>query len=396
MGGQRDPTSGSDMLTRKRIHLPHSYLVNKAFDFVTYRPATFAQIRELCAPDASTFAASFTTAAAPADDEMIERFTEGRSGSFFYFTHDQKYLVKTVEKGDQASLDAILPYYLQHLERYPRSLLPRFLGLYAIRLSPEQRFITFIVMENVFSRAGALSPSLNCELVFDLKGSTVDRRVVPASASLFSVSGTLKDMDLRDPIAIGDVAKSAVQSQLTSDVTFLNAHNLMDYSLLLGVFRTDDNGVLSRLPSGEEACLLDGIAQKFMLKNHSNRNEGDKAEEEEVVEKEEKEKEPWAEEVGSEEGDVQISMENKRLSVGSAVVSERHRLASHSAGGAGQGGRIVYFGGIIDVLQRYTLTKRLENLGKRMLLCKDGHGISAVEPDEYALRFLRSMGIRMQ
>ena len=333
-----NPERRDDKPTRKRIHLPHSYLVNKVFDFVTYCPSQFAELRSICAQDAGEYLGSFT--APGQSDEMVERFTEGRSGSFFYFTHDQKYLVKTVTSGDKATLLAYLTEYRSHLQRFPQSLLPRFLGLYAIRLSPEQRYIHFVVMQNVFAAAG--SP-LRRDLVFDLKGSRIKRRVVPQHASIYSVSGvTLKDLDLRETITMGDVAKSAVQSQLTVDVSFLNSHNIMDYSLLLGIFRCTDAATLSRFHRGSasaedaatetavEARLLDGIASS---------------------------KKPMA---GDERGSV------------------------------------VYFGGLIDVLQRYSWSKVLENTSKRALLCQDGHGISCVEPDEYALRFLQAMGQHMR
>jgi len=47
----------------------------------------------------------------------------------------------------------------------------------------------------------------------------------------------------------------------------------------------------------------------------------------------------------------------------------------------------IYYLGIIDVLQKWTLKKRLENWFKSRVLCQDTSGISAVSPGYYAKRF---------
>ena len=47
----------------------------------------------------------------------------------------------------------------------------------------------------------------------------------------------------------------------------------------------------------------------------------------------------------------------------------------------------IYYLGIIDVLQRWTLAKRLENWFKSHVLCQDTSGLSAVDPVAYAKRF---------
>lgn len=51
----------------------------------------------------------------------------------------------------------------------------------------------------------------------------------------------------------------------------------------------------------------------------------------------------------------------------------------------------LYFLGIIDILQEYDFSKKLEHFAKSKLLCKDSHGISAVEPEEYRERFITAM-----
>jgi 1-phosphatidylinositol-4-phosphate 5-kinase len=50
-----------------------------------------------------------------------------------------------------------------------------------------------------------------------------------------------------------------------------------------------------------------------------------------------------------------------------------------------------YYIGIIDVLQTWTLKKRLERFCKTWLFRKDSEGISAIRPDEYRNRFQRKL-----
>lgn len=47
-----------------------------------------------------------------------------------------------------------------------------------------------------------------------------------------------------------------------------------------------------------------------------------------------------------------------------------------------------YYFGIIDFLQEYNLLKKIEHQVKTKAQCKDKHGISAVNPKEYAQRFV--------
>jgi len=47
----------------------------------------------------------------------------------------------------------------------------------------------------------------------------------------------------------------------------------------------------------------------------------------------------------------------------------------------------VYYIGIIDVLQTWDLTKRIENWFKTKILRRDPAGLSAIPPGEYAERF---------
>ena len=50
-------------------------------------------------------------------------------------------------------------------------------------------------------------------------------------------------------------------------------------------------------------------------------------------------------------------------------------------------GKRVYHIAIIDYLQEWNLSKKLERFSKTILLGKDGPTLSAIEPEAYAARF---------
>eukprot|EP00042_Codosiga_hollandica_P056894 m.831419 g.831419 ORF g.831419 m.831419 type:complete len:257 (+) comp59456_c0_seq29:2831-3601(+) len=165
---------------------------------------------------------------------MLEKFTEGRSGSFFYFTHDYKYIVKTVTAAECQLLQTILPQYVAYLRSSPTSFLTRFLGLHAIRMSPEQAKISFVVMGNIFA-VGQNVGTVRLDEIYDLKGSVVHRRSLKNGMTPKSFKGTMKDMDLARKLRVGPAQATTVKQQITNDVTFLRHVNIMDYSLLVGI-----------------------------------------------------------------------------------------------------------------------------------------------------------------
>jgi hypothetical protein len=67
-----------------------------------------------------------------------------------------------------------------------------------------------------------------------------------------------------------------------------------------------------------------------------------------------------------------------------AGVTEGHR-PSHFVVGT------TYYFGVIDILQRWTVGKRLERFAKTKLLGQDLKGVSATEPEFYQRRFVKSV-----
>lgn len=83
-----------------------------------------------------------------------EQCSTGKSGSFFYYSPDNKYMIKTISHNEFVRLKEILKNYFEHLLRYPQTLITRYFGLHKIKYKRDgggiQR-VYFIVMANVFN-----------------------------------------------------------------------------------------------------------------------------------------------------------------------------------------------------------------------------------------------------
>jgi len=172
----------------------------------------------------------------------------GKSGSFFFLSPDQQFLAKSCTKADVARIDAIVSEYVQHLERAPFSMLPRYVGLYQLHFQDTHDKVWMVVMTNVF--AGLFEITTR----FDLKGSRAGRT---ASKKEHAKKGAvLKDNDFVDagwtiPVPKPPDPKDPenFHTILAADARFLERLNLIDYSLLLGI-HTKEGDEIGR-PSGK-------------------------------------------------------------------------------------------------------------------------------------------------
>jgi 1-phosphatidylinositol-4-phosphate 5-kinase len=75
--------------------------------------------------------------------------SEGKSGSFFYFSHDTRFMIKTIDKVELTTMHAIASDYYSHIINNPNTLLNRILGIYKMVHSGKEFF--FVVLANVFN-----------------------------------------------------------------------------------------------------------------------------------------------------------------------------------------------------------------------------------------------------
>ena len=171
--------------------------------------------------------------------------TSGRSGSSFWRSGDEMYVLKSLPLGEEALLRRMLPHWLQHVARaaeaareQPRacvpSLLTQFCGLVHFRPSTAHQHggtRCYVLMRSVFGRA--------VEQQYDLKGSSVNRRVGRAADG----DVARKDSDFGDAerrrVVLGARRRAILLAQVERDVRFLEQFGLTDFSLLLGVRRAD-------------------------------------------------------------------------------------------------------------------------------------------------------------
>lgn len=118
--------------------------------------------------------------------------SSGKSGSLFYYTEDQKYMIKTIRRTEFRKLKAMLRSYYEHIEANPSSLVTRIYGLHMIKWKsfgiPNKKYL--VVMANIFE-------DMDVGDRFDLKGSTVDRKVLRDEAEYYNKKRNPK-IELKD------------------------------------------------------------------------------------------------------------------------------------------------------------------------------------------------------
>jgi 1-phosphatidylinositol-4-phosphate 5-kinase len=102
----------------------------------------------------------------------------GRSGSFFFFSNDNKLIIKTMRGSEKKVFLEMLEYYIAHIDSTEnKSLLARIYGIYTIR-SNRFRPIDVLVMENT-------AQTQSKRYSFDLKGSLHNRRAPFRKGKIF-------------------------------------------------------------------------------------------------------------------------------------------------------------------------------------------------------------------
>lgn len=197
------------------------------FKFKDYCPEVFRELRSLFGIDPADYLISIT-----GKYILLELGSPGKSGSFFYYSRDYRFIIKTIHHSEHKQLRRILKDYYHHVKANPNTLISQFYGLHRLKVQSGMKKVHFIVMNNLFP------PHRDIHLKYDLKGSTWGRyhRQEGLNESLSQI--TLKDLNFlerHDKIHFGPTKRKIFLEQLESDVRLLKKINVMDYSLLLGV-----------------------------------------------------------------------------------------------------------------------------------------------------------------
>lgn len=195
------------------------------FKFKDYAPWVFRRLRALFRLDPADYLMSLT-----GKYILSELGSPGKSGSFFYFSRDYKYIIKTIHHAEHKFMRKILKDYYTHVQENPNTLLSQFYGLHRVKM-PYGKKIHFVVMNNLFP------PHRDIHTTFDLKGSTIGRDYREEDLEK-NPRATLKDLNwLRRQrnLELGIQKKRLFLEQLQKDVVLLKRLQIMDYSLLVGI-----------------------------------------------------------------------------------------------------------------------------------------------------------------
>lgn len=195
------------------------------FKFKDYAPWVFRHLRSTFRLDPADYLMSLTSKYI-----LSELGSPGKSGSFFYFSRDYKYIIKTIHHAEHKCLRKILKDYYKHIQDNPNTLLSQFYGLHRVKV-PYGRKIHFVVMNNLFP------PHRDIHRTFDLKGSTTGRDFKEDDLEN-NPRATLKDLNWlrRDMhLEFGPTKKRMFIEQMQRDVKLLQRLKIMDYSLLIGI-----------------------------------------------------------------------------------------------------------------------------------------------------------------
>ncbi|KAG2508594.1 hypothetical protein JM16_008806 [Phytophthora kernoviae] len=353
--------------------------------FTAFRPLEFQRIRRFFGIEEDAYLSSLKSCTTP-------KVSEGASGSFVFYSADRSYVVKSLTGSESTFLHGMLKEYTAYIEdENGESFLTRFLGSYCIELYG--RPVHFVVMENVFDvqqgisihqrydikgswvdrnaqkpRRGAEATCRHCNLSFrcgtntsrsnSIEGEKQQRNVCPNRAGApHEPNVVLKDMDLTMKLRFGKNAGRKLLSQLMRDSDFLCARGVMDYSLLLGVievsYLVNRHNILTR--DGSVFLPPDVFAAKSNTPRSPSGNDGQQ-------------------QTDTESPNERVKQSTQCLRAAEVVI-----------------GPGFYYIGVIDILQTWNLSKRIERFVKTVIFRKDPDGISAMPPKPYRDRFHRKL-----
>eukprot|EP01043_Picozoa_sp_COSAG02_P020904 COSAG02_NODE_1045_length_15004_cov_13.824220_3_plen_1075_part_00 len=338
---------------------------------------------------------------------LSELVSEGKSGSLFFWSHNGRFMVKTISSDERDSLRDMLRPYKSFVASHPNTLLTKYLGLYDLAVpnaNTDGSTATYhlVVMANVFNT------NLQIEERFDLKGSTHQRTVGP---SMRGTPGLVhKDLDfkeMRRHIAVSsDALAEQLRNQIRQDVSFLASQGVIDYSLLLGIAKTDQTTAPQQSAHGDghggggggnDALSSSEFSAWLSEHKHVLRASYDAIASAGACNSAALSFEAFAHFVFQNRDEERAAKRLLAVEDGTddsecLSVPEPTSLFTRNQGGmlgsSHQGAQTdeVLFVGVIDTLVPFKLKKKAEFVAKSVL--QHGQNFSVIPPEEYASRFI--------
>ncbi|KAJ4833707.1 Phosphatidylinositol 4-phosphate 5-kinase 6 [Turnera subulata] len=332
------------------------------FKWKDYCPVVFRTLRKLFNVDAADYMLSIC-----GNDALRELSSPGKSGSFFYLTNDDRYMIKTIKKAEVKVLLRMLPAYYNHVRSYENTLVTKFYGLHCVKLTgPNQKKVRFVIMGNLFRTQYAIHRR------FDLKGSSHGRTTSKPESEIEPTT-TLKDLDLNYIFRLQKEWFQEFCKQVDKDCDLLEQERIMDYSLLIGLHFKDASYRLAPTPPRNS-----GVRTPTGLQTPNGHGDYENGA-------------PRLSRVDMDQLLVdQTRLDNIKLGANMPAQAERTvrrgdcetQLIGEPTG---QLFDVILTFGIIDILQDYDISKKLEHAYKSMQY--DPTSISAVDPKQYSKRF---------
>ncbi|KAL5982602.1 Phosphatidylinositol 4-phosphate 5-kinase 1 [Asimina triloba] len=357
----RFPPEGS------KVTPPHQSM---EFWWKDYCPMVFSHLRKFFRVDPADYMIAIC-----GNDALRELSSPGKSGSFFYLTQDDRFMIKTLKKSEVKVLLRMLPSYYKHFCHYENSLVAKFFGLHCVKPVGRQK-VRFIVMGNLFCSEYRIHRR------FDLKGSSHGRMTNKAEAEIDETT-TLKDLDLHFVFRLQRTWYQELLRQIDRDCEFLEAERIMDYSFLVGVHFCDDlmsdkMGLPPLVPLPTHGKKEAFQEERTLSELHPMEAEGRDMEQALSGRKPIRlgaNMPAWAQHVPRSDFDqLQPSPSNSTKSTPSN----------------GDVSKVILYVGIIDILQDYDISKRIEHAYKSWHV--DPASISAVDPKLYSKRLRDFIG----
>ena len=268
------------------------------------------------------------------NEPMRELSNPGASGSIFYLTKDDEFILKTVSAKEAEFLQKLLPGYYMNLQQNPKTTLPKFFGMFCYQCN--QKNIRLVVMNNL------LPSSIRMHLKFDLKGSSYKRQASKHEKE--KKSPTFKDLDFLELLPEGLLLEpdtyTALVSTMRRDCRVLESFKIMDYSLLVGIHNID-HAAKEKESEKENGVSLNGATE-------------------------------------ADDSEPKLELRRNRI-MAHATAMESIQATSDPVDIPGEtppggiparnhkGERLLLFVGVIDILQSYKLFKKLEHTFKSMI-----------------------------
>lgn len=343
------------------------------FKFKDYAPWVFRSLREdVFHLDPADYLLSLT-----ARYILSELGSPGKSGSFFYFSRDYRFIIKTIRHAEHKFLLSILEKYYKHAQSNPHTLLSRFYGLHRVKL-PRGRKIHFVIMNNLFP------PHRDIHETYDLKGSTVGREY-PEEKARQNPRAVLKDLNWINRgkmLELGPEKRALLTEQIRRDAEFLKTINVMDYSLLVGIHNMR-RGNRDNVRKNTLKVFSPDIPRRHRKTGSAKGLPADAA----LVRRAMRHSQTKS--LGEGKNTIKLPDEDMCGYDRSHLLFYQDEAGLRATDESNDPESTIYYLGIIDILTPWTMVKKVEGIWKG--LSADRHKISPVPPAEYSQRFFNFM-----